>query len=164
MQEAKHLRSVVDRPYRTLAQWDQSLTAYYDDGEREIDVDSVAARGSLSGEEATLEAAVIAQSEASQISGRLEDLHDMLDRAAGRLSDPRERHIFRARFLTDPRTKLKHLACEYGVSEVRIHQLGERAKNKVIATIGGARATLTEEGFAMAEQLSPAKPLAKAAD
>jgi RNA polymerase sigma-32 factor len=45
--------------------------------------------------------------------------------------DDRERCIFTARWLDEPKTTLKLLAAEFGVSQKRIHVIAERAREKV---------------------------------
>jgi RNA polymerase sigma-32 factor len=60
--------------------------------------------------------------------------HQALERALQTLN-PRERHIFTARHLSDNPPKLEALASEYGISRERIRQIDLRAFQKVKAAV-----------------------------
>ena len=58
--------------------------------------------------------------------------------------DDRERRIYTARFLDDPKPKLKVLAAEFGVSQKRIHTIAERVREKVHASYAKTVALLPQ--------------------
>ena len=70
--------------------------------------------------EATAEAAHAAFEESETLSGRLDNLHAMLEAKSDQILNERERSIYRARYLFPARkTKLKELTDRYGLSEAR---------------------------------------------
>ena len=86
--------------------------------------------------EATVESAHAAIEENEILSGKLDDLHSMLEAKANQILEPRDREIYRARYLFPARKiKLKELARRYGVADARISQIATEANKKVIAAI-----------------------------
>ena len=86
--------------------------------------------------EATGEATHAAIEEGEILSGRLDDLHLLLVAKADQILDPRDREIYRARYLFPARMiKLKKLADRYGVSEARVSQIAAEADRNVRAAI-----------------------------
>ena len=86
--------------------------------------------------EATGEATHAAIEEEGILSGRLDDLHLLLVAKADQVLDPRDREIYRARYLFPARkTKLKELADRYGLSEARVSQIAAEADRNVRAAI-----------------------------
>jgi RNA polymerase sigma-32 factor len=53
---------------------------------------------------------------------------------------PRERHIFEARFLSEPSVRLEELATRYGISRERVRQIEMRAFEKVRAAVSARMA------------------------
>ena len=89
--------------------------------------------------EATAEAAHAAFDENETLSGRLDNLHAMLEAKSDQILNERERSIYRARYLFPARkTKLKELTDRYGLSEARISQIATEANKKVLAAINPA--------------------------
>ena len=90
--------------------------------------------------EATAEAAHAAFEENETLSGRLDNLHAMLEAKSDQILNEREREIYRARYLFPARkTKLKELTDRYGLSEARISQIATEANKKVLAAINPSR-------------------------
>ena len=86
--------------------------------------------------EATIEATHAVIEENETLSGRLDNLHAMLEAKSDQILDEREREIYRARYLFPARkTKLKELTDRYGLSEARISQIATEANKKVLAAI-----------------------------
>jgi hypothetical protein len=86
--------------------------------------------------ESTGEATHAAIEEEEILSGRLDDLHLLLVAKADQILDPRDREIYRARYLFPARMiKLKKLADRYGVSEARVSQIAAEADRNVRAAI-----------------------------
>lgn len=73
------------------------------------------------------------------------DLRAMLEAKAESLLDPRERQIFRARYLTDKPETLKQLGAELGISIGRVHQLEKRGIDKLQKPAGTIEASCVED-------------------
>ena len=87
-------------------------------------------------DEATAEAAHAAREEDTELSGQLDNLDALLAAKADEILDPREREIYRARYLFPERkTKLEELVQRYGLTDARISQLARGADKKVMAAI-----------------------------
>jgi RNA polymerase sigma factor (sigma-70 family) len=114
-EEAKWLRSPVKYPKRVPTLWSRSLDT---------------PRRDKHGEDITLTPLNLVTDEAP---ARLPDLSALLDAKAALLTDPGERKIFRARYLTEQPQKLKDLAAELGISTGRVHQLERRAVKRLAA-------------------------------
>jgi RNA polymerase sigma-32 factor len=111
-------REVVDMNRRL--QGDVSLSgAMHNDGEAALDW--------LVDPEPSQETRLAEEQEAARRHQALKDALQTLN--------PRERHIFAARHLTDDPLKLEALAAEYGISRERVRQIELRAFQKVKAAM-----------------------------
>ncbi len=111
-EEARLLRSPVRYPQRQAALPSISLNqSAFEDGEETLQ-DQLSA-------------------EPTPSLGGLCDLRVILERKVQSLLNPRERHIIRARYLTDEPQKLRKLSAELDISACRAHQLEQRAINKL---------------------------------
>ena len=89
-------------------------------------------------DEATAEAAHAAGEKDTQLSGRLDNLDALLAAKADQILDPREREIYRARYLFPKRkTRLGELAQRCGLTAARISQIARGADTKMMAAIAG---------------------------
>jgi len=123
-EEAKWLRSPVKYPKGKQTPWSDSLDWPVDDCKQVSPVDDDDQDSFVPLERLT-----------EPENDKLPALGPMVETRADLLENLRERHILRARCLTDSPAKLRVLAEEFGITPVRVRQLEQRAVQSVGALL-----------------------------